>query len=114
MEKLTPEDVAKLQVGQKLTEVTREGRVRYWEVLARDPKLNPSSDLHWKYIYVLDSFGRIETQRWYYTDLEHRDVYLNYPEELILEKRIEKAQSYLKSLLDLREKSKQCSIERGS
>ena len=44
-----------LKVGQVLTEITREGNYKIWEVLGRDPKLNPEKGLYEKYIYVLDS-----------------------------------------------------------
>lgn len=68
-----------LKVGQVLTEVTREGDYKTWEVLGRDPKLDPKGNLYEKYIYVLDSWGRVEVRRWHVSDLGIKEVYEGFP-----------------------------------
>ena len=94
-----------LKIGQHLTEITSDGDFKVWEVLARDPKLNPDKDLYWKYIYVLDSWGRVEVKRWYEGDLEkYREVYDGLPKKEILDRCIEKAKAHLKALEDKRAK----------
>jgi hypothetical protein len=95
-----------LKVGQVLTEITREGDYKLWEVLGRDPKLNPEGDLYEKYIYVLDSWGRVEVRRWYVSNLEIQEVYEGFPKEFILDRCIEKAKSHLQHLLDKKEEMK--------
>ena len=95
-----------LKVGQVLTEITREGNYKIWEVLGRDPKLNPEKGLYEKYIYVLDSWGRVEVKRWYVSDLEIKEVYEGFPKEFILDRCIENAKFHLQHLLDNKEEMK--------
>lgn len=98
-----------LKVGQILTEVTKEGDWKIWEVLGRDPKLNPKGYLYDKYIYVLGSWGRAEVKRWYVTYLETIEVYEGFPKEFILDRCIEKAKSHLQHLLDKKDGLKKAS-----
>ena len=104
-----------LKIGQVLVEITKDADLRIWEVLARDPKLNPDKELYWKYIYMLDSWGRVKVERWYESDLEIREVYAeySYSKDLLLEKQIESLQSKLQHLLDLREKLKNRNLLEG-
>ena len=98
-----------LKVGQVITEITREGNYKIWEVLGRDPKLNPKKDLYEKYIYVLDSWGRVEVRRWYVSNLEIKEVYEGFPKEFILDRCIEKARTHLQHLLDKKDGLKKAS-----